>query len=74
MSGVMVATMIRSISAAVTPAAVIARRAASNAMSEVVSLAAAIRRSRIPVRLVIQSSEVSTIRSRSALVITRSGT
>src|ERR671916_2803983 len=32
------------------------------------------RRSLIPVRLVIHSSEVSTIRSRSALVSTRSGT
>jgi hypothetical protein len=61
-------------SAAVTPAELIARRAASKAMSEVVSEAPAIRRSRMPVRLVIHSSEVSTIRSRSALVITRSGT
>ena len=74
MSGVMVATMIRSISAAVTPAAAIARRAASSAMSEVVSAGPAIRRSRMPVRVVIHSSEVSTMRSRSALVITRSGT
>jgi predicted HAD superfamily phosphohydrolase YqeG len=37
MSGVIVATMIKSMSPAATPAAAIARRAASNAMSEVVS-------------------------------------
>ena len=43
------------------------------AMDAVVSFAAATRRSRIPVRVRIHSSEVSTIFSSSALVSTRSG-
>jgi hypothetical protein len=74
MSGVMVATMMRSMSSGATPASAIARRAASRARSEVASAGPAMRRSRMPVRVVIHSSEVSTMRSRSALVITRAGT
>jgi len=46
---------------------------AFTAMSEVTSEGAAIRRSLMPVRSVIQASEVLTIRSRSALVSTFSG-
>ena len=42
-------------------------------MDAVVSFAAATRRSRMPVRVTIHSSEVSTIRSRSALVSTWAG-
>jgi hypothetical protein len=56
------------------PAVRIARRDATAAMLAVVSWAAATRRSRIPVRLVIHSSDVSTIRSRSAFVRTWAGT
>src|ERR1022692_3535983 len=74
MSGVILATMIRSICAAITPAISIARRAALAARSEVNSFAAAMRRSLMPVRVVIHSSEVSTIFSRSALVRIFSGT
>ncbi len=47
-----------------------ARIAATAAMEAVVSCAAATRRSRIPVRDTIHSSEVSTIFSRSWLVST----
>ena len=50
-----------------------AMRADAVPMCEVSSPSAAIRRSRIPVRVRIHSSLVSTICSRSALVITRSG-
>ena len=74
MSGVMVATMIKSRSAASTPARSSAMRAAAMPMVEVYSSSAAVRRSRMPVREVIQSSVVSTIFSRSALVRTRLGT
>src|SRR5688500_17526433 len=52
----------------------IARRAAFAAMSDVNSFSAATRRSLMPVRVVIHSSEVSTSFSRSALVRTFSGT
>jgi hypothetical protein len=52
------------------PAVRIARIEATAAIEAVVSWAAATRRSRIPVRWTIQSSDVSTIRSRSALVST----
>ena len=55
------------------PAVRIARSAATAAIDAVVSWAAATRRSRIPVRLTIHSSYVSTIRSRSALVRTWAG-
>ena len=74
MSGVMLATMIRSICAAVTPAISIARSDALAARSEVNSSAAAMRRSLMPVRVVIHSSVVSTNFSRSAFVRTFSGT
>ena len=56
-----------------SPATAIARRAATAAIEAVVSWAAATRRSRIPVRVRIHSSLVSTIRSRSAFVRTPSG-
>jgi hypothetical protein len=73
LSGVEVASTIKSIDCASTPAAASAARAAASAMSEVVSPFAAMCRSRIPVRCVIHSSEVSTIRDNSALVRTRLG-
>ena len=56
-----------------SPAVRIARSAATAAIDAVVSCAAATRRSRIPVRVTIHSSEVSTIRSRSAFVSTCDG-
>jgi mRNA-degrading endonuclease toxin of MazEF toxin-antitoxin module len=65
--------MIRSMSAGARPAVWIARRPATAAIDAVVSSAAATRRSRMPVRVTIHSSEVSTIRSRSALVRTWAG-
>ncbi len=55
------------------PAVRIARRPATAAIDAVVSLAAATRRSRMPVRDTIHSSDVSTIRSRSAFVRTWAG-
>ena len=55
------------------PAVRIARKDATAAIEAVVSWAAATRRSRMPVRLTIHSSDVSTIRSRSALVRTCAG-
>ena len=67
-SGVRVASRIRSISSGSIPAVRIARIAATAAMEAVVSCAAATRRSRIPVRDTIHSSDVSTNRSRSRLV------
>ena len=74
MSGVMVATMIRSICDGEMRPLAMARSAALAAMSEVYSVAAAMRRCLMPVRVVIHSSEVSTIFSRSELVSTFSGT
>ena len=74
MSGVMVARMIKSTSAGSTFARSRARFAAKVAMSEVYSSSAAMRRSLMPVRVVIHSSVVSTNFSRSALVSTFSGT
>src|SRR5262249_2484763 len=73
-SGVIVATTIKSICSAVTPAASIARKAARAPKSEVNSSLDAMWRSLIPVRVVIHSSDVFTIFSRSALVKTREGT
>jgi hypothetical protein len=73
MSGVMVATTTRSISATETPASVKARSAAFTPMSEAASPGAAMRRSRIPLRVTIHSSEVSTRWAISALVRMRSG-
>jgi hypothetical protein len=64
----------RSRSSGSIPAVRIARRPATALIEAVVSWAAATRRSRIPVRVVIHSSDVSTIRSRSAFVRTWLGT
>src|SRR5438552_3398310 len=74
MSGVTVATMMRSSSSAPTPRLSRASRAAGRASALVGVPGGATWRSRIPVRVRIHSSEVSTIFSRSALVITRAGT
>ena len=63
----------RSISSGSMPAVRIARSEATAAIDAVVSLAAATRRSRIPVRDTIHSSDVSTIFSRSWLVRTCDG-
>src|SRR5205814_7827766 len=68
MSGVAVATRIRSISLAEIFACSIAFSAAFVAMSLVCSSFAAMRRSLMPVRVVIHSSLVSTMRDRSLLV------
>src|SRR5207247_443464 len=73
MSGVIVAQIMRSISSSRTPACSIARRDASAPMSDVHIVSEAIRRSRIPERVTIHSSVVSTIFSKSALVRIRSG-
>src|ERR1041384_3874552 len=73
MSGVTVAQMMRSTSDTATPADSSASRAARVANCDMYSSSVATRRSRIPVREVIQSSDVSTIFSRSALVRTREG-
>src|SRR6266508_5545908 len=74
MSGVAVATIMRSISFGEIFACSIALCAALVAISLVFSSFAAIRRSLIPVRVMIQSSLVSTMRERSALVRIFSGT
>jgi hypothetical protein len=73
-SGVAVATIIRSISFAEIFACSIALSAAFVAISLVFSSFAAIRRSLMPVRVVIHSSLVSIMRERSELVRTLSGT
>ena len=74
MSGVTVATITRSRSFGSTPAWASASRAAGSARSDIAWSSDANRRSLIPVRSVIHSSEVSTSSARSAFVITRSGT
>ena len=74
MSGVTVATTIRSIEEASTPASARAAIAAGSAMSVSACSFVANLRSRIPVRSTIHSSVVSTNCSRSLLVKTRSGT
>ena len=74
MSGVAVATRIKSISLALILACSIAFSAAFAAMSLVYSSLAAMRRSLMPVRVVIHSSLVSTMRERSSLVRIFSGT
>jgi len=74
MSGVMVETEIMSIWSAVTPAFAMARSAAFTARSDVNSSGAAMCLALIPVRVVIHSSVVSTIFSRSALVRILDGT
>ncbi len=73
-SGVTVAQITRSTSSPPTPAISRARREAGRAKSDSASSSRAMRRSRIPVRVTIHSSEVSTIFSRSALVSIWSGT
>ena len=73
MSGVTVATMIRSISSDSTPARSSAVRAAGSARSVIACSGAAIRRSLMPVRSVIHSSVVSTSSASSSFVSTRSG-
>src|SRR4029079_5616846 len=65
--------MMRSMSSGAIPASSRAARAATAPMNEVSSPSAAIRRSLMPVRSVIQLSEVSTILARSSLVTTRWG-
>src|SRR5438552_6577999 len=72
-SGVTVAQITKSRSAAAMPAAISASRAARVANRDIGSSSPAMRRSRIPVRVAIHSSEVSTILSRSPLVSTLSG-
>ena len=66
-SGVAVASTIMSMSAGVSPALASAAFAASKPRSEVNSPSAATRRSRMPVRCRIHSSDVSTIFERSSL-------
>src|SRR5262245_15349675 len=73
-SGVTVPTTIRSRSSGLSLAAASARFPASKAMSDVASPSAAYRRSLIPVRWTIHSSEVSTIFSNQAFGTTRAGT
>ena len=68
MSAETVATMIMSRSSALVPAIASACRAAITAISEVTSPSAAIRRSLMPVRSMIQASVVSTSFSRSWFV------
>jgi hypothetical protein len=74
MSGVTVAQTTRSMSLASTPASASAASAAGRAMSVSASSGAAMRRSRMPVRSMIHSSVVSTIRDSSSFVRIRSGT
>jgi hypothetical protein len=68
MSGVVVATTIRSTSAGTMPAASSAAREAASARSDVISSSAAMWRARMPVRATIHSSLVSTLLASSALV------
>src|SRR4029450_5092318 len=74
MSGGTVATMIRSSSSGFTPARSSAVRAAGRARSVMACSGAAIRRSLMPVRSMIHSSDVSTSSASSSFVSTRSGT
>ena len=73
MSGVTVATIRRSTSVPSLPACSSACRAAGIERSESACESAAMRRSRMPVRSMIHSSDVSTICASSSFVITRSG-
>ena len=73
MSPVQVATMIRSMSSGLMPPSSSACSDAFAPMSEVNSSSAAMRRSRMPVRLMIHSSVVSTMCSSSLLLSTRLG-
>ena len=74
MSGVAVATSSKSISVGEIFACSSAFSAAFAAISLVCSSLAAMRRSLIPVRVVIHSSEVLTMRDKSSLVRILSGT
>ena len=74
MSGVTVATINRSTVAGSTPDHSSASRQAGRATSVIASSSAAIRRSRMPVRSMIHSFEVSTSVESSSFVSTRSGT
>ncbi len=73
MSPVVVPTTMKSISFGPTPARSSACWAARRARSDVASSGATMRRSRMPERCTIHSSEVATIFSRSALVRTCCG-
>ena len=73
-SGVVVPTTMKPMSAGVRPASRIAPSAAGYARSDVATPASTMCRSRMPVRCRIHSSEVSTISSRSALVSSFGGT
>ena len=73
MSGVMVPTTIRSSSSGRMPAISSACEPRLTAMSLVASPGAAMRRSWMPVRSAIHASDVSTIFSRSAFVMTFAG-
>ena len=68
MSGVMVATINKSISAGLSLASASAALAAAEAICEVDSSGPAMRRSRMPVRVKIHSSDVSTRCESSSLV------
>src|SRR5581483_5817345 len=74
MSGVTVATTSRSIDAGSAPAISSARTQAGAERSDIASGPSASLRSRMPVRVTILSSDVSTIFERSSFVTTRSGT
>ena len=74
MSGVTVQTMIAFTSDASMPRFANAARAASTAISDVAISGAAMWRSEMPTRSMIQSLDVSTIFSRSAFVRTPGGT
>ena len=74
MSGVVVQTTMKSMSAGVSPACAMVVSAASFARSDVAMPGSTMWRSRMPVRCWIHSSLVSTIFSRSAFVSTRGGT
>ena len=74
MSAVTVATITRSIVAGSIPAISSARRHAGSERSDIASSGPTIRRSRMPVRSRIHSSEVSTCAASSSFVTTRSGT
>ena len=72
-SGLHVATVTRSMSEGSSPLAASAFAPAASAMSATVSSSRANRRSRMPTRVLIHSSLVSTSLARSSLVTTLSG-
>jgi hypothetical protein len=73
-SGVVVPTTMKPMSRGVRPASAMASRAAGSAMSDVPTPGSTMCRSRMPVRCMIQSWSVSTIRSRSSFVRSFGGT